>query len=140
MSSDPDFYRVAFGSPLDLNRDVDASLKICLFTIAYDRRWSELLALLTTGSDLGGIAGDPGWILERRPSGSNTSQSEYANWPADAEFRSYIDPTELNSEFPEAFYRRTDLLKFVKAALLARGEEDERRIGDFKKLLETVTD
>ncbi|MEJ7028216.1 hypothetical protein [Ralstonia solanacearum] len=66
------------------DRDIDAALKFSLCMIAIDNRVEDLLQLIEVANNLGGVEGDPGWIIERRENGETIG---YEKWPNSAHFR-----------------------------------------------------
>lgn len=107
-----DFFQLAFGG-FSLQGDPDAAVKLCLQALAADHRLPRLTNLLTEGSDVGGIEGEPGWVLERRDDGDMAPG--YAAWPSGAKFRAFVDPDAYDLATPERFYAWAEFSQFVRA-------------------------
>lgn len=107
-----DFFQMAFGG-FSPQEDPDAAVKLCLQALAADHRLSRLAALLTEGSDIGGIEGEPGWLLERRDDGDMAPG--YVAWPGGAKFRAFVDLDAYELATPERFYARSEFSRFVRA-------------------------
>ena len=97
-----DYFNEAFGG-FDPQNDSDAAVKFALNMIFMDERFGELSHLLNDGDPLGGIEGEPGWIIERRDGGASGQMPGYADWPANSSFRAYVDPTCYKLAYPEVF-------------------------------------
>ena len=63
-----DYLQQAFGG-MNPQADQDAAVKFALNAILMDARLRELSCLLIDGHDIGGVEGEPGWIIERRDTG-----------------------------------------------------------------------
>lgn len=100
-----DYFSEAFGG-FRPDSDRDAALKFSLCVLALDNRVDELLRLVEGGNNLGGIEGEPGWIIERR---------EDEEWPNDARFRAYVDPDCYSLLYPEFFADRRTFFRYVGA-------------------------
>jgi hypothetical protein len=111
-----DLFKAAFGG-FAPQTDPDAAAKFCLQTLAADHRLPGLASVLTEGSDIGGIEGVPGWLLERRDDGDPAPG--YAAWPSTAKFRAFVDPQEYELATPEQFYTRAEFLPLVQAIVAA---------------------
>lgn len=106
-----DYFNEAFcGFSPDSDRD--AALRFSLCILALDNRVHELLQLVEGGNNLGGIEGEPGWIIERREDGETLG---YENWPNDARFRAYVDPDSYSLRHPEFFADRLTFFQYVGA-------------------------
>lgn len=110
-----DYFNEAF-SGFDPHRDKDAAMKFCLNAVLMDQRFSDLQALLPNETALGGIAGEPNWIIERRNDGESQG---YEDWPAFARFRAFVDPDGYELNYPEFFCDKTTFEVFVNSALRA---------------------
>lgn len=62
-----DYLHTAFG-PFEPQRDSQAALKFALNVALMDGRLDELASLLLPGSRIGGVAGEPGWEIDREDS------------------------------------------------------------------------
>lgn len=104
-----DYFGEAFGG-FRPDSDRGAALKFSLCIIALDNRVDELLRLVEGCNNLGGIEGEPGWIIERRE-GEDTLG--YEKWPNDARFRAYVDPDCYSLLHPEFFADRRTFFRYV---------------------------
>lgn len=127
-----DFFQLAFGgfSPQD---DPDAAVKLCLQALAADHRLPRLTDLLTEGSDIGGIEGEPGWLLERRDDGDMAPG--YAAWPRGAKFRAFVDPSTYDLAASERFYAWAEFSQFVRAIVVAYVARHPDRADALKSIL-----
>ena len=98
------------------HKDSDAAIKFCLDSIAMDHRFPALARLLDDSTNVGGVGGVPGWLLERRSEGDTRG---YERWPPGAEFRASVDPDDFELAFPEGFYTAPAFAGFVHAILRA---------------------
>ncbi|MEF9406256.1 MULTISPECIES: hypothetical protein [Ralstonia solanacearum species complex] len=92
--------------------DRDAALKFSLCMMAIDNRMEDLLQLIKGANNLGGVEGDPGWIIERRESGETIG---YEKWPNSAHFRAYVDTDDYSLLHPEFFADRQTFFRYVGA-------------------------
>jgi hypothetical protein len=90
-------------------------VKFALNSLLLDARLDELASLLTEGDQIGGIEGEPGWMLERRDVGNN--MPGYAAWPAGAHFRAFVDPDFFEMAHPEFYMSRDKFQRYVTTAL-----------------------
>ena len=58
-----DYLNEAFG-PFRPHVDEDASVKLCMDSLLADHRIEELTNLVQDSHKLGGLAGEPAWILQ----------------------------------------------------------------------------
>ena len=121
-----DYLFEAFGE-FNENVDPDAAVKFCLNILAMDHSFPDLAELLRSDSKVGGIGGDPGWDLERRLRGHETA---YEDWPADATFRAFVEPSEYELAFPEGYYTAGEFSAFVRAILKAYLARHPDQIGE----------
>lgn len=106
-----DYFNEAFGG-FNPESDRDAALKFSLCVLVLDSRMQELLQLIEGGNDIGGVEGDPGWIIERRDEGGG-----YEGWSNGAEFRAFVDPNEYSLSHPEFFVDRRIFIQYVVALM-----------------------
>ncbi|WP_163012991.1 hypothetical protein [Burkholderia stabilis] len=107
-----DYFNEAFGG-FNPESDRDAALKFSLCVLVLDSRMQELLQLIEGANDIGGVEGDPGWIIERRDEGG----VGYEGWPNGAEFRAFVDPNEYSLSHPEFFVDRRTFIQYVVALM-----------------------
>src|SRR5690242_10837847 len=104
-----DYFKDAFGG-FDPRNDRDAAIKFCLDALLADCRIDELAQLISPGQNIGGIEGEPSWIIERR----ELSETEgYERWPAWACFRAAVDPNAYLLGYSEFFADRKTFLRYV---------------------------
>ncbi len=130
-----DLFGAAFGG-FDPQMDSDAAVKLCLCSIADDDRFDDLEELMTEGAELGRIRGVPEWALERRNYGD--SAPAWAEWPAGAKFRAFVDPEALALAVPERFYSWSEFVPFLRAivqAYVAERPEQAARVGTLMALV-----
>lgn len=113
-----DYFKEAFGG-FSPPHDADGAVKFALNALLMDHRTDELVPLLTDGHDIGGVEGDPGWIMERRDVGESGNMPGYLNWPAGKYFRAHVDDDAFKLGFPEFFMDRDTFHKYVSMALRA---------------------
>ena len=118
--------------------DRDAAVKLALSIIFMDERLVELSFLLCDGHEIGGMEGDPGWIIDRRDLGS----SSYASWPKNTHFHANVDPRGYELVFPDFFMEVCEFHRYVNKALQeylasnpARSNENEKIIFQLKNIL-----
>jgi hypothetical protein len=111
-----DYFNAAFGE-FSPQSDSDAAAKFSLNVLMMDDRMDRLIDLLTPHSEIGGIEGEPGWLLERRD--ADTSPAGYEKWPASATYRAYVDSESYSLKYPEAYYKAEQFLELVRQALHA---------------------
>lgn len=112
-----DYFEEAFGG-FKPHVDEDAAVKLAISIILMDRRLPELLHLLTDGDQLGGVEGEPGWIIERR----DVDQSNvfyYENWPGSTRFHAYVDPDAYCLAHPDFFMDVATFHNYVRKGLNA---------------------
>lgn len=110
-----DYFKEAFGG-FDPQKDIDAALKFCLESILADCRFSELDKLLPDETNMGGMEGEPSWIIERRNEGETKG---YESWPELVRFRAFVDPRGYKLAYPEFFCDKQTFEKFVESAIRA---------------------
>ena len=136
MSDVGDFFNNAFGAPLDIANDKDASLKIILDVLVHDQRWEDILNLITGSNGIGALGGEPGWLLTRR--NHEAPSNEYLNWPKDAMFRSQVDPTVLELGQPEAFYQESVFSEFLRRVVDVIRRQFNPHARDFAQLMDLL--
>ena len=110
-----DYFNEAFGG-FDPLSDKDAAMKFCLNAVLMDCRFVDLDRLLPDVSNVGGIEGEPGWIIERRNEGDTLG---YEGWPELARFRAFVEPDSYGLAFPEFFCDRSTFTSLVSSAVRA---------------------
>lgn len=100
-----DCLKAAFGG-FAPHCDEDGAVKLALNVVLMDDRLRELAALVVDGSQLGGIEGEPGWMLERRDVADEGSEAAYPGWPAGARFKASVDEDAYRLQHPEYFMSR----------------------------------
>ena len=111
-----DYLQQAFGG-LNPQTDQDAAVKLALDVIFMDNRLNELSCLLTDGHDIGGVEGEPGWLIERRDMGPAGELPYYAEWPGKARFRAHVEPTSFELAYPDMFMEAGDFRRYVAKAI-----------------------
>jgi hypothetical protein len=82
-----------------------------------DDRLEELASVLTDGHDIGGIEGEPGWIIERRDTGPSGKMQGYAEWPVGKNFRVHVDENSFSLRYPEQFLETEEFHDYVRKAM-----------------------
>jgi hypothetical protein len=108
----------AFGG-FDPRNDVDAAVKFVLNLILMDVRFDELKQLLTEGHQVGALAGDPGWVLERRDEGYDDPSLDGAAWPDAARYRAFVDPRGYELAHSEYYMSKSEFREYVTKAINA---------------------
>lgn len=111
-----DYLQQAFGG-LNPQTDQDAAVKFALNVILMDGRLRELSCLLIDGHDIGGVEGEPGWLIERRDTGSAGELPYYSEWPANAQFHVHVDPAAFELACPDMFMTAHDFHHYVGKAM-----------------------
>jgi hypothetical protein len=101
-----DYLHAAFG-PFEPQKDVDAAMKFALNVALMDGRLDDLVALLTPGHRIGGVAGEPGWEIDRLGNGPQPR------------FRAQVDRESYALAHPEREYDRAALLRILAPMLRA---------------------
>jgi len=128
-----DYFKDAFGG-FDPQRDDDAALKFILDSLIADERLNDLIALMSADNEVGGLEGEPGWIMEKRDNGP---VSGFEDWPLGARYRSYVDPNSYQLAYPEFFCDRAMFNKYVEkiaSAVEARHPEQSSIINEIRRL------
>lgn len=111
-----DYLQQAFGG-LNPQTDQDAAVKFALNVILMDGRLRELSCLLIDGHDIGGVEGEPGWMIERRDAGSAGELPYYSEWPTNARFHVHVEPTAFELACPDKFMASHDFCHYVERAM-----------------------
>ena len=109
--------------------DHDAAVKLTLSVIFMNERLNELSSLLTDGHEIGGLEGEPGWIIERRDAGPPGDHPYFANWPTSTHFHAHVDPRIFQLAFPDVFMETHEFYGYVLKAVdeyLAKNPADSR--------------
>jgi hypothetical protein len=112
------YLEAAFGG-FNPRVDRDAAVKFALVIILMDERLSDLSCLLTDGHEVGGVEGDPGWIIERRDTGPSGNMPYYADWPKTAHFYVHVDPSGYDLAHPEMFMEISTFHDYVRKGIEA---------------------
>ncbi len=113
-----DYFRTAFGG-FSPHRDEDAAVKFVLNAVLMDHRVEELAELVVDGSQLGGIEGEPGWMLEGRDAADEGNEAAYPGWPAGARFKASVDEDAYTLQHPKFFMSRETFIGYLAPALEA---------------------
>lgn len=97
-----DYLEVAFRD-FNPQADHDAAMKFALRVIFLDERFDELSYLLTDGHAIGGVEGEPGWIIERRDTGPSGNMPGYAHWPKNTHFHAHVEEDVFALAYPDVF-------------------------------------
>ncbi len=113
-----DYFNEAFGgfNPL---KDKDAALKFVLDSIFRDFRFAALKNMLSANPEIDAMEGEPGWFIERRDA---WHVDGHENWPRFAIFRAFVDPRIYALTYPEFFFDRKTLDKYIESAVRVCGE------------------
>jgi len=107
-----DYFQDAFGD-FNPHQDQHAAVKFALCITFLDKRFDELSCVLIDGHEIGGMEGEPGWIIERRDTGPSGDMPGYADWPAGAHFHVYVDPDVFELAYPELFMTTDEFHGYV---------------------------
>ncbi|MEI9997636.1 MAG: hypothetical protein WDM91_23780 [Rhizomicrobium sp.] len=130
-----DYFTEAFGG-FDPQRDADAALKFSLDSLLGDERVDDLVALLSADSRVGGLEGEPGWIIEKREEGQTLG---YEDWPSTACFRSFVDPDSYRLAHPEFFCDKSTFERYVCAIADAFAERHPAYTSQISKIKQLLT-
>lgn len=122
-----DYLQQVFGG-LNPQSDPDAAVKVALDVIFADNRLNELSCLLTEGNDIGGVEGEPGWLIERRDMGPAGELPYYAGWPRNARFHVHVEPTEFELAYSDMFMTAGDFGSYVEKAVDAYLVENPTKV------------
>lgn len=121
-----DYFNEAFGGGGHPDHDQDAALKFSLCVIALDKRMDELLRLIGGSGDVGGVEGDPGWIIECR---DDEDVIGYEKWPSEAQFRAYVAPEAYLMTYPEFYADRKTFFRYVASLVDAYKRRNPEQVG-----------
>lgn len=126
-------------TPFEPHRDEDASIRFLLNVIEADRDFGSLADILALDSSADSIGGEPGWSLERRVVSETAAMAERP-WPANAQFRAYVEPTGYLLRHPELFMDRSTLCRYVEATVNDYLElhPDQRSDPDIQSVLRLI--
>jgi hypothetical protein len=127
------YFKDAFGE-FAPRSDKDAAVKFCLNLLIADERWNDLIDLLSADSEIAGIEGDPGWILERRDQGAN--QAGYSKWPEYARYRVFVDPEGYCFASPQAYYDGPTFHRYVRLIVHAYAKSNSVRTESALRVLQ----
>ena len=111
-----DYLQQAFGG-LNPQTDQDAAVKFALNVILMDGRLRELSCLLIDGHDIGGVEGEPGWMIERRDTGLTGELPYYSEWPMNARFHVHVEPSAFELACPDMIMTAHDFYRYVGRAM-----------------------
>lgn len=127
------------GLPLIANRysqiDQDAAIKFALGIIIKDERLRELSCLLTDGHEIGAVEGVPGWVIERKDTGSSGDMPGYVDWPKNSYFHVYVEPSEFELPHPHMFLGKDEFHCYVRKAIEAYVAKNPSNIDDAKSVI-----
>jgi hypothetical protein len=121
-----DYFQDAFGR-FNPQADVDAAMKVSLDALLADHRLGDIAKLLSSDSNVGGVDGEPGWIIERR---RRRDGPGYENWPAYADYRAFVDPRGYSLANPEYYCDEATFHSYVRAAVRAYRVRHPERSSD----------
>jgi hypothetical protein len=108
-----DYLLEAFGG-FNPQSDQDAAVKFVLNIIWMDERLSELSSLLTDGHEIGGMTGEPRWIIERKDTGLSGEYPFYADWPKNTHFHVRVEPRAYELVYPDIFMGTGEFHRYVR--------------------------
>ncbi|MDR5777785.1 MULTISPECIES: hypothetical protein [unclassified Caballeronia] len=106
-----DYFKEAFGG-FNPQLDEDAALKFALDVVFADHRLRDLIRVISFEQGVGGIEGEPGWMIEHR---EEKDINGYEEWPKNATFRSRIDPEFYSLAHPEFYCDGSTFRRYVEA-------------------------
>lgn len=121
-----DYFNDAFGD-FAPHRDRDAAIKFALNAVLMEDRLKELSELVVDGSQLGGVEGEPGWMLERRDVADEDNTLAYPGWPIGARFKASVDEEAYRLKHPEFFMTRELFMTYLAQGLRAYSIADPSR-------------
>ena len=111
------------------HRDEHAAIKFSLREVLSEDRIADLMSLSEDAHKIGGIAGEPGWLIERRDSAVAEGAKGYELWPHWACFRATVDPDSFLLAYPEQFmsgeYFYSYLCEVLESYIRAVGAETD---------------
>ncbi|WP_263262287.1 hypothetical protein [Pseudomonas sp. RIT-PI-S] len=108
----------AFGT-FNPQADEDAAIKFIINIILMDHRTKTLAELISDENRIGGMEGDPGWLLERRDLVDIGDEKKYPRWPADACFYAVVDEQGYELGHPEIYMTREIFMNYVRTSMAA---------------------
>jgi hypothetical protein len=135
MMINTDYFNEAFNG-FDPRSDKGAAMKFCLNAVLMDRRFADLERLLPDETKVGGMEGEPGWIIERRNEGEIKG---YEDWPQFACFRAFVDPGGYALAYPEFFCDKSMFEKFVSSAIRAYCNRHPERSQEVESILQKLS-
>jgi len=123
------YFQDAFGG-FDPQVDVDAALKLALDAIVTDQRLSELTRLVEINDAIGGMGGDPGWLIERRH-GAEVMDRE---WPNPARYRAFVEPAVYSLRHPEFFCDGRTFCRYVQSIANVYAQRHPQKDRDIQQL------
>ena len=99
----------AFG-PFDHN-DETAAFKLALDILIGDGEFEDLRQVMAGDGEIQGLAGDPGWTLQRKSAHKDVA------WPLDAAYCAEVDPEEFRLTHPKAFLDDATFKYYVRRFL-----------------------
>ena len=133
-----EYFTDAFGY-FDPQGDPRVAAKFAINCLLMDERFNELACLLTDGHETGAIEGEPGWIIERRDTGASSDMPGYADWPAWANFRVYVDENSFDLAHPELYLSTQEFHGYVRKAIDAYLVRNSSRISMGNTIIEKLT-
>jgi len=132
-----DYFKEAFGG-FDPQIDMEAALKFAIDLVFADDRIEDLIKVIALESDIGGIEGEPGWIIEHR---ERQDTQGYETWSKEATFRSFVDPDVYPLAHPE-FYCDDQMFRIyvesIAAVYVVRHPEQSRKIDALRAVLSSL--
>jgi hypothetical protein len=98
-------------------QDADAAVKFALNALLLEGRLDDLAELLSY--ELGGVEGEPGWLLERRSIAEKGERLDNPPWPDGAMFRASVDPDIYRLAHPVCYMTHEEFMGYVNAGLAA---------------------
>ena len=101
--------------------DLDAAMVFCLDVAICHNQANMIMQLIDPASNLGGVEGDPGWIIEKRR--DKNSPEYYDSWPTWAAYRVFLDPQAFEVDHPEYYAIEDEFLRCWETLLSAYSRE-----------------
>lgn len=121
-----DYFKAAFGG-FAPHQDKDAAVKFVLDAVLADHRLQELAEVVVDGSQVGGMQGEPGWMLERRDVADEGNEAAYPGWPAGARFMASVNEAAHRLQHPECFMTREAFMRLLASSIEAYVAADPSR-------------
>jgi hypothetical protein len=106
-----DYFKEAFGG-FNPQSDQDGALKFALDVVFADHRLRDLIRVISFEDGVGGMEGEPGWIIEHR---EETEIKGYEEWPEGSTFRSFVDPEFYSLAHPEFYCDGKTFRRYIEA-------------------------